>query len=358
LFLVLFALFVSAPALAETGVQQPPDVPLSIQPSTLKLPDLPADFVVEEHGWLRVAYPKGTEARIQPFVKDADEFKDMLADSFGQPVLERVELRIARSADAMAALAPASLPPPPWAVGVAYASVRLVLVSLVDPTSHEGTDVPEVARHELTHIALDDALAGHHVPLWFNEGLAIHFSGENAATRTSTLWQASMSKTLLPLTDIDAAYPRDRYEVGVAYAESADFVNFLLREPDRDRFGGLVQRLHDGTPFERAMADAYGSDIRRLEFEWREGLSKRFTIWPALAGGSIVWLGGIGILVLGWVRKRRRAKQTLDRWEKEEAAADALLAPPPAPSDPVRTTHPSLPRVPVVEHDGSWHTLH
>src|SRR5207248_2219474 len=134
-------------------------------------------------------------------------------DSLGQPVLEHVELRIARSADAMASLAPASLPPPPWAVGVAYSSVQLVLVSLVDPTSHEGTDVPEVARHELTHVALEDALAGHHVPLWFNEGLAIHFSGENAMTRWETLGQASLSKTLLPLADIDAAYPRDRYDV-------------------------------------------------------------------------------------------------------------------------------------------------
>lgn len=354
---ILFVL-VSRTSNADNGVQQPPDVPLSIQPSALKLPDLPADMVVEEHGWLRVAYPKGTEMRVKPFVDEADALKETLENAFGQPVLDHVELRIARSPEGMAALALTSLPPPPWAVGVAYGSVRLVLVSLVEPSSHEGTDVPEVARHEITHVALEDALAGHHVPLWFNEGLAIHFSGENAGARLSTLASASLSKGLVPLAEIDTSYPRDHYEVGVAYAESADFVRFLLRDADHERFAGLVQRLHDGVPFERAMADAYGTDLRRLEFEWRETLSKRFTIWPALAGGSLVWVGGIAILVLGWVRKRRRAKQTLERWEKEEAAQDALLAPPPPPPEDSTPPRPSLPRVPVVEHDGTWHTLH
>lgn len=353
---ILCGWLIAAPALAD-GVQQPPDVPLSIQPSTLKLPELPQDMVVEEHGWLRVAYPKGTESRIEPLVKEADDFKETLVDSFGQSVLDRVELRVARSADAMAALAPASLPPPPWAVGVAYPSVRLVLVSLVDPTSHEGTDVPEVVRHELTHVALDDATAGHHVPLWFNEGLAIHFSGENAMNRTSTLWSASMSKTLLPLADIDTSYPRDRYDVGVAYAESADFVRFLLREPDHERFGSLVERIRGGTAFDRAIGDAYGSDVRRLEFEWREGLSKRFTIWPALTGGSIVWLFGIVILGVGWVRKRRRSKATLEKWAIEESAAETVRIPVPLALES-EVPPPSLPRVPIVEHEGSWHTLH
>ncbi len=357
LFLVSVWL-IAAPALAD-GVQQPPDVPLSIQPSTLKLPALPDDMVVEEHGWLRIAYPKGTESRIEPFVKEADEFKETLVDSFGQAVLDRVEVRVARSADAMAALAPASLQPPQWAVGVAYPSVRLVLVSLVDPTSHEGTDVPEVVRHELTHVAVDDAIAGHHVPLWFNEGLAIHFSGENSMARTSTLWQASMQKTLLPLADIDTSYPRDRYDVGVAYAESADFVRFLLREPDRERFGSLIERIRSGTAFDRAIADAYGSDVRRLEFEWREGLAKRFTTWPALTGGSLVWLVGIGILALAWVRKRRRSKATLEKWALEEAAAETVRIQVPVASDSSdEPTQPSLPRVPIVEHEGTWHTLH
>lgn len=359
--LLLFVLVFPTSAFAqENKLEQPPDMPLAIQPSALKLPDLAEDMVVEDHGWLRIAYPKGTEERIEPFVTGADEFKAMLGDAFGQDVLaDKIEIRVARTSDAMAALAPPSLPPYPWAVAVTYAPIRLVVVSLIEPKSHEGTDVPETLRHELTHVALADAVAGHHVPLWFNEGLAIHFSGEKAFDRTQALWNASLSKSLLPLSDIDAAYPREGYEVNVAYAEAADFTRFLLREPDKERFSGLIARVRDGGAFDRAIADAYGTDIRRLEFEWREGLSKRFTIWPALAGGSLIWVLGIGLLVFAWVRRRRRAQATLEKWAKEEAAADAaVVAATTVEPDVPRTSRPSLPRVPVVEHEGSWHTLH
>jgi hypothetical protein len=353
LIALIFAAIISSPARADAPVQ-PPDVALSIQPSSLKLPELPPDMVVEEHGWLRIAYPKGTESRVEKTISEADEYKETLSAALGQDVLDHVEIRVARSPDAMAELAPPSLSPPAWAVGVTYPSVHLVLISLVDPTSHEGTDVAEVARHELAHAALDDATSGHHVPLWFNEGVAIHFSGENGLARTNQLWQASMSKSLLPLSDIDTAYPRDRYEVGVAYAESADFVRFLLRDADHTRFVSLIERVRSGSSFDRALADAYGSDLRRLELEWREGLSKRFTIWPALTGGSLIWLLGIGILVVAWMRKKRRAKATLERWEKEEAAEGAFARAEQEPLlDPPVTKH----RL-TVEHDGRFYTLH
>lgn len=353
LFLTLLcAMIFTRPARADAPLL-PPDVGITIQ-RQVDLPPLPEDTVVEEHGWLRIAYPKGTESRVKDAIDQADDYKAMLADALGEDVLDRVEIRVARTPESMAELVPPSFAPPPWAVGISYASVRLILVSLIDPQSHEGTDVPETIRHELAHVALDDATQGHHVPLWFNEGLAIHFSGENSMTRTQTLWQASMSKSLLPLSDVDTAYPRDRYEVGVAYAESADFVQFLLRDPDRSRFSSLIERVRNGTAFERALADAYGSDLHRLEFEWREGLSKRFTIWPALAGGSFIWIASIGVLVLAWVRKKRRAKATLERWEKEEALEDALAR---VDEDPIPDAAMVKTKT-TVEHDGRWYTLH
>ena len=57
----------------------------------------------------------------------------------------------------MARLAPPESPPPKYAVGVAYPALKLVLVSLVDPKSFEGTDLVEVLKHELAHVALEDA---------------------------------------------------------------------------------------------------------------------------------------------------------------------------------------------------------
>jgi hypothetical protein len=119
--------------------------------------------------------------------------------------------------------------------------------------------------------------------------------------------------------------------------------------------------VRDGEAFDRALGDAYGSDARKLEFQWREELSRRFTIIPVLTGGSLVWVLVIGALVVGYVKRRRRAKATLARWEKEEAALDAAIRA----ADPVAEPQASFEQVamrgrdlPRVEHDGSWHTLH
>jgi hypothetical protein len=154
--------------------------------------------------------------------------------------------------------------------------------------------------------------------------------------------------------------PADATEANVAYAESADFLRFLLRQSDRQRFSAMIDRTRKGEAFDRALADAYGADLRKLEFEWREDLAKKYTFWPVLLGGSSMWVLVVGALGVGLVRKRRRAKAIYERWEREdavEAARRAVLAT--AAAEPeTRPSVPSVPSVPKIEHDGDWHTLH
>ncbi len=346
----------------EPAVIAPPrDVPMVLEPSSVHIPGAPSTYQSKNMGWLTLVYPPSAHERVQPIVNDAEEIKARLADELGQPVLERVEVRIGRNSKEMAELAPRELPPPAYASGVAYPPLHLVILSLTAPGGVEAVDIAEVFRHELSHIALDDAVLGHHVPRWFNEGLAVHESGESRLLRVRTLWDATLSKTVLPLSDLDRGFPEDNYRVSVAYAESADFVRFLLRDSDRARFSSLVDRVRTGEAFDASLSDAYGSDVRKLEFQWREEIAKRYTFLPVLTGGSLLWVLVIGMLVMGWVKKRRRDRATLARWEREEAALDLPSAaatgeageiPQPAP------VHPEALRLPKIEHEGGWHTLH
>ena len=245
--------------------------------------------------------------------------KAKLADELGQPVLTRpIEVRIARTPEDMTALAPKEIPPPSYASAVALPGLRLIILSMRAPVSDEGTDLGELFRHELAHIALDDATGSKHVPFWFNEGYAVHASNERAMDRAETLSNASLWKTILPLSDLDRSAPVERYEVSVAYAESADFLRFLLRQADRGRFASLIERTRKGQPFEHALGDAYASDQRKLEYEWREELAKRYTFWPVLLSGSAIWVLVIGALGVGFVRKKQRDKVVVARWEREE----------------------------------------
>jgi hypothetical protein len=345
----------------------PRDVPVIVQPAGVRLPALPSDFETREVGWVTIAYPASVRERAESVARAVQDEKAHLADELGQAVLAHVDVRIARDPEQMAALAPADAPPPHYAVGVAYPALHLVILSLQVPDTYQAPDLEEVFRHELSHVALEDAVADRHVPTWFDEGLAIHESGEKGWDRTKTLWDATLSKRVLPLSELDRGFPIDKYEVNVAYAESADFVRFLMRDSDRVRFGSLVERVRGGTPFDRALGDAYGTDLRKLEYEWREQNAQRFGITPILTGGSVLWVLVAGLMVIGWRRRRKQAKAKLAQWAREEAELDAAIAAArareqavlpgqePAHEDPASRPAPGLP---VVEHQGRWHTLH
>lgn len=340
----------------------PPDAPLVMQPERVTIPPPPKEFVRrDEGGWLHVVYPPGVHEQVDALVRDAADTKARIEADFGAPVLSNVEVRVARNPEEMAALAPIGMPPFEYAVGMAYSALHLVLVTMQAPGTAQSVDLPETFSHELSHVALFDAVAGNHVPRWFNEGIAIHESDERGWKRGTTLMNASFSKTLIPLSELDRSFPNDPQEVSIAYAESGDFVRFLLRQADRARFAAFLERVRAGTPFERALADAYTSDMRKLEYEWREEIGRRYG-WAALASssGTLLWVGFIAVLAVGWVRRRRRAKAKLAQWEHEDEALDrAIAAQARERATEEQAQHEVVPaKVPMVEHDGSWHTLH
>lgn len=348
---------------SESGDMPPRDVGVVVQPGTASLGELPSDFERIEAGWLTFEFPGSVRSRVVPLANEAEAVRGQLSEDLGQPVLDQVLVRVARDPAQMADLAPRGQPPPAYAAGVAYASMHLLLLSLQAPDSWEAPDLSEVFRHELSHLALADAAQSHHVPGWFDEGLAVQQSGELRWKRLRTLWDASLSRRLIPLDALDGAFPKDGPEVSIAYAESADIVRFLMRDGDRARFGSLIQRVRSGVAFDRALEDAYGTNVRTLEYQWRDDVEHRLGWVPALTGGGLVWILIVGLAVAAWVTRTRRAKAKLAQWALEEARANAApplvavtagaVGPPSDEPMPAR-----IPSVPVVEHEGRWYTLH
>ena len=303
---------------------------------------------------------------MEALASDARSFRAQLASDLGQPVLGDVLVRIARNPAQMAELSPTDAPPFAYASGMAYPSLHLILLSMQAPETWEAPDLVETLRHELAHLALDEAVSGHHVPRWFNEGLAIEESGEHALARFKTLWDATLSHSLLPLAELDRSFPSDPAQVGIAYAESADVVRFLMRNDDRARFGSLVERVRAGSAFDRALDDAYDTDLRKLEYEWRDEVSHRYGLVPVLTGGGALWTLVSVLAVVAFVKRRRRSKAKLAEWAREEAEMDAAILAArerTAATDTAGVVEDDLPPytkpgVPVIEHDGRWYTLH
>src|SRR6185312_7810149 len=98
-------------------------------------------------------------------------------------------------------------------------------------------------------------------------------------------------------------------------------------------------------------------------------IEDRFGIGPMLMGGGLLWVLATGLVVAAWVKKRRHARAKLAEWAREEAELDAAIAASrrerehaaaaaAATVAPEDEAPPRAPSVPVVEHDGRWHTLH
>lgn len=346
-----------------------------------RIPAPPPGYNTYEGGWLHLAFAPEKRQRVQPLIEDSDAFRERLRELFGHPVLERVTVYVASTASEMSSLAPSGgASVPRYADGVTYPELGFVLLT-IEPRQHGANhDLLEVFRHELAHQALRDALSGAHVPRWLHEGFAVHQSGESPLARMQSLWTATLAETLIPLVELDRSFPDDSVLTPLAYSQSADVVRYLLRTRYSERFMSMLNRVRGGQPFERAMSDAYGFDVygvgaSSLEDEWRRDVAKRYSFWPVLFSGSMVWLGAVGLFVVGYYRKRKQQRATLERWAVEEEAAEQaageeaqaagrmhiVIAPRQRPTEPPAAEMDRVTReveVPKVEHDGSWHTLH
>lgn len=362
----------------------------------------PADFSRLDVGWLVVEYHPSLAVAARRLSEAGEDARQELQTLLGKPVLGRVLARLGRTAGEMELLAPPGARLPRYAAGVAFSEQGLILLTATPRHPGERHDLVEAFRHELAHVALHEAVGRDRVPRWFNEGFAVHTSGEAETARIQALWTATVADTLIPLDRLGQSFPEGDTEASVAYAESADFIRFLLKGGQEHRFADLLTRLREGQAFEAAISDAYGSTAFVLERDWKRDLAKRYTFWPVLFGGSLVWVLGLVLLVLGYMKRRERARQKLLTWAREEAAEDArrelalavlrqagpvrvVLAPvrpdgapvvdpdalagsPAGASLALETPEGAvvpnrLPArgnlvVPKIEHDGGWHTLH
>jgi len=238
-----------------------------------------------------------------------------------------VEVRVAQSPDDLRALSPTDPPPPAGALGVAYPRRHLVVVSLSAGAQTLPIALRALYTHELSHVALGEAVGHRPIPRWFAEGLAIRHSGEMPWGRLEALWGATVAGRLVPIDRLDRTFPAGDHQDTLAYAESGEFVGFLA---DGDRPGALAElceRIAAGVPFRHALEANYATDLEDLQKQFFATLDRRFSVIPALTGMGAIW-GIVALLLIGaYRRKKREARKKLARWEVEERAEDRAAEP-------------------------------
>lgn len=359
---------------AGQGVEglRPYDAPL-VDPHEAHAPPLPPEYLTLHEGWLHLAYHPSARERARALAAQASAIRAEITRELGDGVLSSVEVRIAAVPAEMARLAPTELPG--YATAVAFSKLRLVVMSLTSPLSLEPPDLADVLRHELAHVALDEALDGRRVPRWFHEGYAVHVAGDYGWLRAQTLCLASLRGRLLDLAELEAHFPAEAPQTSVAYAQGADFLRFLTQSKVSERFTALIQGVRATGDWERALATVYGASPAELELAWRKDIARRYSFAPVLLGSTLLW---VLVAVFVALRRRHRAR------ERRPLLVRHVRRPTPRDGDtrgrlgslpPVAATRIIVAQraregsgfgepisldadVPKVEHEGQWHTLH
>lgn len=274
----------------------------------------------------------GLEKQAQHLADEAStDLRRIEADLDGLAHADNVEVRLVRHMEDIAAAAPTGRGAPEWAVGTAYPEEGVVVVAL-RLRNGDIADVDRTLAHELAHIALGRAIGNEHTPRWLTEGFAYLHSSDFSFERAATLTGAVIGHKIVPLAQLDEQFPEREDEAALAYAQSYDLVAFLARrgrwsddrdDGDRSAFRAFLVELARGATPDGASRTAFGRRLVDVEAEWLESVRTRYLLYPIGLGGVLFWMTGALLLVLGWWRRRRLARRTLERWAVEEEAARA-----------------------------------
>ncbi|WP_437620739.1 peptidase MA family metallohydrolase [Sorangium sp. So ce1151] len=330
------------------------------------IPPPPPEYHTEDLGWIEFAYRPSTRDRVRPLIVHAGAIRAELSALLGREALVApVKVRIAAVPAELDNLVPGGLESA--ATAASFGALRLAVLSASPRSGLAAPDLESAFRHELAHLALDEATGGAPLPRWFHEGFAAHVAGDHAAGRAQRLSVAALRGRLLPLDALEASLPGAGDAPGsVAYAQSADVLRFLVEGERRQGFTRALDAVRAGAPLASALEAAYASTDHELELAWRADVARRYGFVPVLLGSLLV----LGLLVagaLGVQRLRgRRSPAPPAPHRRLRAAPEARHRPARASTAQLVATLGARHRsdsdgdagVPKVEHNGQWHTLH
>jgi hypothetical protein len=181
------------------------------------------------------------------------------------------------------------------------------------------TSIERVVPHEVAHVlmarALGDALPS--LPAWLGEGVAEYAAGQRASHVDPAALQAIGRGQSLALVDLDAAIAARDSRSGLAYAESASLVHFLVSAHGEVVIGELLQSLRHTRHFETSLRDVTGWSLDGLEQNWRRSVSRRWG-WRLLFRPALIYFIMLLLFAIGLIRhllaKRRRQELPEDDW--------------------------------------------
>lgn len=158
-----------------------------------------------------------------------------------------------------------------WVGGQARPDIGLIIAAIAPgDTAETRRIIPHELSHQVLHQATDNPYGG--VPIWFDEGLAMHNQETHLDYHDVMLEEAALSNDLIPLEALSGSFPTDSERASLSYAQSHSVINYILANYGSDAMATLVTSFHAATPLNEALEEAIGLNVDELDAAWRESL--------------------------------------------------------------------------------------
>jgi Peptidase MA superfamily len=199
---------------------------------------------------------------------------------------------------------------PDWTGGLAYTKQKTIILQTPKHYPNRGQfDV--TALHEAVHILISHEKQAR-LPKWMNEGLAMYLSGETMYKNRIPLARAVVMKKTFTLDEIDNVLQLGPENAKVAYLQSIDFINFLIKRYGWETFSAILGGFQRGEEADLIFLKITGDDFFRVEATWHSDLRKRYQWWQFVQWidiDMIIWTSAALIVIFaGGVAIYRRRK--------------------------------------------------
>lgn len=210
---------------------------------------------------------------------------------------------------------------PHWAGAVTNTERARIVLKSPRWGDTEG-DAGATIRHEMTHLAVARLTRGQRIPVWLEEGLAVHLSGlpfhAQMQEGGASLSRALVTGGLPSLEELERLHSFDGMKADLAYQVAESAVRFLLERHGRVALMQTLTQVGRGREFSAAFDGATGGGYYRFETEWRAWLKDQGGLYFLMDFSSWVWGGIVALVVVVWWIRHRRAQRILKRWAQEE----------------------------------------
>jgi hypothetical protein len=159
-----------------------------------------------------------------------------------------------------------------WIAGHTDHELGWVMLA-IGPAATQSLEIERQVPHEVAHHMLIENLgieAASALPLWLSEGLASNTEAYSDPDRQQLLQLNHAAGTLIPLAELCRVFPQSGDRARLAYAQAADFVDYLHEKAGDAGFRALFESYVANPDCEDGAQALLAQSLNGLDAEWRQ----------------------------------------------------------------------------------------